>query len=73
LSSSRLASRIEEPLVHYGPFVMNTIDEANEAEGKSSGPHEGVTRLMPGEGFALQPQDAGKERDVSSPGKSQEA
>jgi redox-sensitive bicupin YhaK (pirin superfamily) len=22
---------IEEPLVHYGPFVMNTVDEINEA------------------------------------------
>ena len=22
---------IDEPLVHYGPFVMNTVDEINEA------------------------------------------
>jgi len=22
---------IEEPLVHYGPFVMNSVDEINEA------------------------------------------
>jgi redox-sensitive bicupin YhaK (pirin superfamily) len=24
---------IDEPLVHYGPFVMNTVDEINEAIG----------------------------------------
>ena len=22
---------IEEPLVHYGPFVMNSVDEINQA------------------------------------------
>jgi len=22
---------IEEPLVHYGPFLMNSVDEINEA------------------------------------------
>jgi hypothetical protein len=22
---------IEEPLVHYGPFIMNSVDEINQA------------------------------------------